>query len=202
MQEKAKAQDLQGIGKKRYFSTVDLVVVAILAALGNVISSGLDMLKPIFKGSPIPVFQLMSGYHLIWMALGFGITRKAGAPTFVAGIKGILEFMFWDPFFGPWVILLNLVEGVMLDAGFYLFRRIRSGRRRWMLAGMLGNAMQPLVSYSLVFYYLGKPSPDLVILLVATTFSLASGCLITGLLGFQIDVVLHRPDVQAFISQK
>ncbi len=182
----------------RYFTTLNLVVIALLAALGNVVSSGLDIFKPIFKASPIPFFQLFGGYHLIWMALAFGITKKHGAPTFVAAIKGVLEFMFWDPFFGPWVILLNLVEGTMLDLGFYAFRRLASERGRWIIAGCLGNLFQPLVSYSIVFYYLQKGFPDL--LLVATAFAVVSGALIAGLLGFQLQKVLRRQDVQAFIA--
>ncbi|NMC06632.1 MAG: ECF transporter S component [Candidatus Lokiarchaeota archaeon] len=193
-----KETGFEQVASHRHFATLDLVVIALLAALGNIISSLLDMLKPFFKASPIPFFQLLGGYHLIWMALGFGITRKHGAPTFVATIKGVLEFMFWDPFFGPWVIALNLVEGLMLDAGFYAFRRLRSERARWIIAGSLGNLLQPLVSYTIVTYYLGRAFPEY--LLVATLFAVVSGAVIAGVLGYQLQKTVRRPDVQAFVS--
>nr|MDO8113930.1 ECF transporter S component [Candidatus Sigynarchaeota archaeon] len=200
MQQQEKRAISSDLEKPRRYSTRDLVVIAILAALGNVISSMLDLLKPLFKASPVPFFQLFGGYHLIWMALAFGITKKYGAPTFTAAIKGILEFFFWDPFFGVWVILLNLLEGAMIDVGFYIGQYIKSERRRWILAGLTGNTFQPIVSYSIVFYYLGKPFPDPTILLIAMGFAVVSGALIAGLLGYQLDKVLHRSDVQAFIS--
>jgi ABC-type thiamin/hydroxymethylpyrimidine transport system permease subunit len=198
MQEEVQKSDTAQNVHHRYFTTLNLVVIALLAALGNVISSCLDMLKPLFKVSPVPFFQLFGGYHLIWMALGFGITRKHGAPTFVAAVKGVLEFMFWDPFFGPWVIVLNLVEGTMIDLGFYAFRRLTSERGRWIIAGIIGNLFQPLVSFSIVFFYLGKGFPEY--LLVATAFAVVSGSLIAGLIGYQVNKVLQRQDVQVFIK--
>ncbi len=200
MQQQENTQRKALAEKQRRYSTRDLVVIAILAALGNVISSTLDMLKPLFNASPVPFFQLLGGYHLIWMALAFGITGKHGAPTFTAAIKGILEFFFWDPFFGPWVIVLNLLEGIMIDVGFYIGQRIKSERHRWVFAGAIGNALQPLVSFGIVFYYLGKPFPDVTILLLAMGFAVVSGALIAGIFGYQLNKALHRGDVQAFIS--
>lgn len=195
-QEIAPTQDVH----PRYFTTLNLVVIALLAALGNIISASLDNFKSFFPAGSIPYFQLFSGYHLIWMALAFGITKKHGSPTFVAAIKGIFEFMSWDAFFGPWVIVLSLVEGAMLDLGFYAFRRISSERGRWITAGCLGNLFQPFVSFSIVFYYIGRPFPEITILLIATAFAVVSGALIAGLLGFQLQKVLRRQDVQAFIT--
>jgi ABC-type thiamin/hydroxymethylpyrimidine transport system permease subunit len=186
--------------EKRYFSTLNLVVIAFLAALGNIISASLDNFKLFFPAGTIPYFQFFSGYHLIWMALAFGITRKHGAPTFVAAIKGIFEFMSWDAFFGPWVILLNLVEGAMLDLGFYAFRRLNSERGRWIIAGCLGNLFQPLISSSIGFYYIGRLFPEITILLLATVFSVVSGALIAGLVGYQLQKVLRRQDVQAYMA--
>ena len=202
MQQEDSKHDIDNIAKRRYFTTINLVVIAILAALGNVISSMLDLFKPLFKASPIPFFQIFGGYHLIWMALAYGLTGKYGASTFTAAIKGILEFMFWDPFFGPWVLLLNLAEGIMIDVGFYLFHHFNHERRRWVATGMLGNVAQPFISYSIVFYYLGQPVLDAFIMLAAMALAVASGALITGLLGFHVNTVLQRVDVRAFISTR
>ncbi|MBN2151937.1 MAG: ECF transporter S component [Candidatus Lokiarchaeota archaeon] len=184
----------------RYFTNFDLVVIAMLAAVGNIISVSLDYFKFVFPKTGPPFFQLFGGYHLIWMVLAFGITRKQGSPTFVAAIKGIFEFMSWDAFFGPWVIALSLVEGVGIDVGFYLFKRLRSERARCIIAGALGNLFQPVVSYSIVLYYIGKPLPTIPILLAAMAFAVVSGALIAGLLGFELVRVVKRKDVQAFIK--
>ncbi|MEX2681642.1 MAG: ECF transporter S component [Candidatus Sigynarchaeota archaeon] len=186
--------------REHYFSTFDLVIIALLAALGNIISASLDYFKFVFPKAGPPFFQLFSGYHLIWMILAFGITKKHGSPTFVAAIKGIFEFMSWDAFFGPWVIVLNIVEGVGIDVGFMLSRKLRSDRVRCLIAGILGNLFQPLVSYSIVFYYIGRPFPDPTILLIAMGFSVTSGAVIAGLLGHQLLQVLRRKDVQTYMA--
>nr|MDO8083438.1 ECF transporter S component [Candidatus Sigynarchaeum springense] len=186
--------------KEHYFTTFDLVVIALLAALGNIISASLDYFKFVFPKTGAPFFQLFSGYHLIWMILAFGITKKQGSPTFVAAIKGIFEFMSWDAFFGPWVIVLNLVEGAGIDIGFFVSKKLRSDRGRCIIAGILGDLFQPLVSYSIVFYYIGRAFPDITILLVAMAFAAVSGALIAGLLGNQLLRILRRKDVQTFMT--
>jgi ABC-type thiamin/hydroxymethylpyrimidine transport system permease subunit len=86
----------------------------------------------------------------------------------------------------------------MIDLGFYAFRRLGSERGRWVIAGCIGNLFQPLVSYSIVFFYLQKGFPEF--LLVATVFAVVSGALIAGLLGFQVQKVLRRQDVQTYIA--
>ncbi|MFX0103386.1 MAG: ECF transporter S component [Candidatus Hodarchaeota archaeon] len=186
--------------KRRYFTTVDLATIGLLAGLGNLVSSGLDLFKPFFKGLPVPVFQLLGGYHLIWLILAFGFTKKRGSPTMTALIKGILEFMLWDPFFGPWVIPLCIVEGIMIDFGLWAFQRLENERTIWILSGIVGNAIQPVVSYSIIFYYLGKSFPDPYILFFAMLFAIISGALIAGLLGHELNQLFHRKDVRAYIT--
>lgn len=196
-------QDVAEKSKNRYFSTVNLVIFAILAVLGNVVSNfGLDFLKNVIPKAPVPFLQLLSGHHLIWMALAFGLTKKHGAPTFTASIKGIMEFMLGDAYFGPWVILLNIVEGGMLDVGFYLMKRFNYQKIKWIIAGAIGNVFQPLATYSLIHLYVGKPFIAYEILIIATIMAVISGIFITGLLGHEIAKILNREDVRAYMHAK
>ena len=171
----------------------DLLIAAILGIMGGFISSlvpfslPIKMIYPFMGGT-----QLVSGHHTIWMSIAFGLTRKKVAPLVAAFIKGIIEALLGDPW-GAFILLINVIEALVLIAGFWLVERMneRDTKFGWAIAGGLGNFVQAPIFWIIT----GK----LFILhfslaILSFIFAFLSGCLITGLLGRQIVILIQKSE--------
>ncbi|MHA1206974.1 MAG: ECF transporter S component, partial [Candidatus Hodarchaeales archaeon] len=100
----------EGKGKRYYFETADLVIIALFAALGGISSSFIgNIARVIFIPLGIPGSgQMASGLHIIWYVLiYFWVGKKIGA-VFLAGIlKGFVE-LFTGNSIGIMAILVSV----------------------------------------------------------------------------------------------
>jgi len=62
-----------------YLTTKDLVTIALLSALGGVLSTYIGYLGNLINhmlGVPFGAGQFLAGMHVLWIVLAVGITRK------------------------------------------------------------------------------------------------------------------------------
>jgi len=167
-------------GKKKTV-ILDLLYSTIIGVMGGIISSLIPfnlLIKiwyPLTGGT-----QLVSGHHVMWASIVYGLTQKKYNIMITMHSKAILEFLFGDPW-GLVIIGVNLIEGAFLCAGFYLMEKVgeRDTKLGWGIAGGIGNFFQA------PFFWLINQRWYLhwVLWVLAFMFAFISGILITGLLG-------------------
>lgn len=168
------------LGNKK-FTNLDLIYSSILGILGGIISSLIPfglLIKvwyPLTGGT-----QLISGHHVIWASIVYGITKKKSTIFVTMLSKGLLEFLLGDAW-GLIIIIVNLMEAVFLALGFYLMERFGEGETKlgWGIAGGMGNFFQaPFFWIINQRWYL-----HWTLWVLAFIFAFISGVLIVGLLG-------------------
>ncbi len=131
--------------KTLYFSTRDLLIMAVLAALGGVTSTYINTISDAvhaalgFPGAS----QWAAGLHVIWIVLAMGILRKPGTGTVMGILKGVIELMSGNSH-GVIILLVDLVAGILVDFGFLLFSKKRN-LFPYLLAGGLATGSNVLV---------------------------------------------------------
>jgi hypothetical protein len=161
-------------------TTLDLIYSAIIGVLGGIISS-LVPFSLLMKWYPfVGGTQLISGHHVIWGAIVYGLTKNKKNIILTMVSKGILEFLLGDPW-GLLILIVNGMEGVLLLLGFYIMEKIGEGESKlgWGIAGALGNFFQA------PFFWIISQRWHLhwSLWALAFIFALISGILITGVLG-------------------
>ena len=182
-----------GLEESKKLSTLDLIYSAILGVLGGIISSLIPfsiLIKiwyPLTGGT-----QLVSGHHVMWATIIYGITRKKKNIMLTMATKGIIEFLLGDPW-GLIIIFVNLMEGFFLAGGFFFMERIGEGETKlgWGIAGGLGNFFQA------PFFWIINQRWHLhfTLWILAFIFAFVSGILITGLLGRAVKDYLIKAGV-------
>ncbi|OPY25247.1 MAG: ABC-type cobalt transport system, permease component [Methanocella sp. PtaU1.Bin125] len=170
-----------GAGKdKYYFSTRDLVTIAIIGALGGIFSVYMGyIIADAYNAIRVwfPVAESLSGIHVIWIVLVLGITNKKGTGTLVGLMKGIVEF-FMGSRLGLFVVLLSLIEGLFAEIGFWPLRKYR--RVSYLLAGGLGTAS------NVVTFQVFAPFNNPFLFGLATVMAFISGVVFAGIFSLGI----------------
>jgi len=168
-------------GKSRKIILLDLLYSTIIGVTGGIISSLIPFSLLIKVWYPLTGgTQLVSGHHVIWATIVYGLTRKKSTIMLTMLTKGILEFLLGDVW-GLLIIFVNLMEGFFLIIGFILMENIGEGETKlgWGIAGGFGNFFQAPFFWILnQRWYL-----HWVLWVLAFIFAFISGVLITGLLG-------------------
>jgi ABC-type thiamin/hydroxymethylpyrimidine transport system permease subunit len=171
-----------GVNKsKYYFSTRDLVTIAIIGALGGIFSVYMGyIITDAYNAIRVwfPVAESLSGVHVIWIVLVLGLTNKKGTGTLVGLMKGIVEF-FMGSRLGLFVVLLSLIEGLFAEIGFWPLRKYR--KASYLLAGGLGTAS------NVVTFQFFAPFNNLFLFGLATVMAFISGVVFAGI--FSLGVV-------------
>ncbi len=165
---------------KYYFSTRDLVTIAIIGALGGIFSVYMGyIITEAYNAVRVwfPVAESLSGIHVIWIVLVLGLTNKKGAGTLVGLMKGIVEF-FMGSRLGLFVVLLSLVEGLFAEIGFWPLRKYR--KASYLLAGGLGTAS------NVVTFQFFAPFNNLFLFGLATVMAFISGVVLAGIFSLGI----------------
>ena len=126
------------MASKYYFSTRDLLVIAVLAALGGVLSTYVSYLANMINhlvGVPFGAGNVVAGLHVLWLLLMIAITRKIGSGLIGGAVKGFVEFITGNPH-GIVVVVISTIEGIGAEVGYWPFRKYRTvclyaGRRPW-----------------------------------------------------------------------
>lgn len=190
--DKYKSTGHNALGNKK-FTNLDLIYASILGILGGIISSLIPfglLIKvwyPLTGGT-----QLVSGHHVIWASIVYGITKKKGTIFLTMLSKGLLEFLLGDAW-GLIIIGVNLIEALFLALGFYLMEKLGEGETKlgWGIAGGMGNFFQApffwIINQRFFLHW--------TLWVLAFIFAFISGVLIVGLLGRYVKVSLIKAGV-------
>jgi hypothetical protein len=148
---------------------LDLVYSVIIGVMGGIISSLIpfdSLIKVLY--SPTGGTQLVSGHHVIWASIVYGLTLKKKNILLTMFSKGILEFLLGDQW-GLIIIFVNLMEGAE-----------GTTKLGWGIAGGFGNFFQAPFFWII---NIERWSLHWILWVLAFIFAFISGVLITGLLG-------------------
>ena len=178
---------------KKKLTNLDYIYSAIIGVLGGIISSLIPFSLLIKVWYPFTGgTQLVSGHHLIWGTIIYGITKKKSNIILTMLTKGLIEFLLGDPW-GLIIIFVNWMEGILLGIGFSLMEKIGEGETKlgWGIAGGIGNFFQA------PFFWIMSERWHLhwSLWALAFIFAFISGVLITGLLGRTIKNSLIKAGV-------
>jgi len=178
---------------KKRITNLDLIYSTTIGVLGGIISSLIPFSLIIKVWYPfLGGTQLVSGHHVIWASIIYGLTKKKTNIIITMVTKGLLEFLFGDPW-GLLILFVNLMEALFLAGGFWLMERLGEGETKlgWAIAGGLGNFFQaPFFWIINQRWYL-----HWTLWVLAFIFAFISGILIVGLLGRAIKNSLIKAGV-------
>jgi ABC-type thiamin/hydroxymethylpyrimidine transport system permease subunit len=180
-----------------YFSTRDLLTMAVLAALGGVVSTYVNAVGDLFQAwlGFAGTTQWAAGLHVLWLILAVGLTRKQGAGTITGLLKGGVEFLSGNTH-GVLVVLVDVVAGILVDLAMLPFQRVHRPRLMtlaYCLAGGLAAASNVFVFQ----LFVAVPADTLAMgaMLLVGGVAFASGVLLAGLLGQALLAALGRAGV-------
>ena len=165
-------------------TTKDLVTVALLSALGGVLSTYIGYLGNLINhifGVPFGAGQFLAGLHVIWIVLATGITRKKGVATTTGFVKGLVE-LFMGSTHGIVIVLVSLVQGILVDA-FLFGSKSKSDRSpiRYGVAGAFASASNVIVFQ--IFFFAGVP---ILLIFMISMLAAASGIIFCGWMATQM----------------
>lgn len=173
-------------GKRRYrFDVRDIVLMALLAAIGGVLSTYIGYLGNLINrlfGVPFGAGQLISGLHIVWPLLARAVAGRFGAGTLTGLTKGAVE-LFTGGTHGVVIVLISAVEGLFVDLGLGVTRR--RNLLVTMLAGALASASNVVVFQAI--YFSGVAASFLALMIAAAC---VSGAVFGGYLAWDIERVL------------
>ena len=176
-----------------YFSTRDLLIIAVLAALGGVTSTYINAVgNAIHAALGFPgATQWAAGLHTLWIVLAMGILRKTGTGTLMGVIKGTVELMSGNTH-GVIILLINLVAGLLVDFGFFIFRDKRS-IAPYLVAGGLSAGSNVIIFQ--LFATLPTNILAMSAILVLSIVATISGIILSGIAPFYLVNALIKADV-------
>jgi ABC-type thiamin/hydroxymethylpyrimidine transport system permease subunit len=179
--------------RRYYFSTRDLLMMAVLAALGGIASTYIQTLaNAVHAALGFPgATQVLAGLHVIWIVLAVGLTGKEGAGTVTGIVKGAVEFLSGNTH-GILIVLIDVVAGILVDAGMLPFRN-KNSYLAYSVAGGIATASNVFVFQM----FASVPSDVLAMsaILVVGLASFISGVLLAGVLGRVLLDSLRRAGV-------
>ncbi len=190
----------EGNNKSFYFSTHNLLIMAVLAALGGVTGTYINALGDLVQaalGFPGGT-QWAAGLHVLWIVIAFGIIQKPGTGIVMGILKGAVE-LFSGNSHGIIILLVDLIAGILVDFGFLLFRNKRS-LLAYLLAGGLASGSNVLVFQifaTIPLNILGLSAIAILFLLAAL-----SGFVFAGLLPYWLINMLTNAGVVKLPTQK
>lgn len=166
-------------GGRRGLEVRDLVLIALLASIGGVLSTYVGYLGNLvnrFVGVPFGAGQIVAGLHVLWPLLARLATGRFGSGTLTGVAKGVVELLSGGTH-GAVIVLVSAVEGLLVDLGM----GIAPGGplALVLLVGAVSSAANVLVFQAL--YFSGVPA---VLLLVMLGLSLLSGAFFGGYLAW------------------
>jgi len=170
---------------RQRFGVRDLVLIALLAAAGGVLSTYIGYLGNLINrlfGVPFGAGQLIAGLHIVWALLARLLIGRFGSGTLTGVLKGAVEF-FSGGTHGAVVLIISLIEGLLVDLGMGILKR--RSLALTMLAGAVASASNVFVFQAI---YFSGVSVNFV--LVMAGLSLVSGAIFGGYLSWDVEQLL------------
>jgi len=167
------------------FLVRDLVLVALLAAVGGVLSTYIGYIGNLVNrlfGVPFGAGQLIAGLHIVWPLLARSIIGRFGSGTLTGSIKGLIEFLAGGTH-GVVIVLVSLIEGLLVDFGMGVSRR--PGLLLTMGVGAIASASNVFIFQAVYF-----SGVSLTFILVMAVLSLVSGAVFGGYLAWDLKRLL------------
>ncbi len=163
------------------FSLYDLIIIALLAALGIATKSIIVPLAHIITGPFfIPSGAVAGGFYMMWLVLGFGITGRRGTMTLIGLVQAILVIATGIVgSHGVISLLTYTMPGILADLGLFLIGHRVCCLPCSFLAGLLCN-ITGTIMVNLVYFRL-----PLIPLVLSLSIAALSGGL-GGMLAFKI----------------
>jgi len=137
--------------KRSLLDLRDLVLVALLAAVGGVLSAYIGYLGNLINrlfGVPFGAGQLIAGLHVLWLLLARILTRRFGSATLTGVTKGIIELLSGGTH-GIVIVLISFVEGLLVDVGMGISKRLSLPLT--MIVGAVATASNVLLFQAIYF---------------------------------------------------
>jgi ABC-type thiamin/hydroxymethylpyrimidine transport system permease subunit len=172
--------------ERRYrFDVRDIVLIALLSAVGGVLSTYIGYLGNLVNrlfGVPFGAGQLIAGLHILWPLLARALVGRFGAGTLTGLTKGAVE-LFSGGTHGVVILLISAVEGLFVDLGLSLTRRRTLPIT--MLTGAVASASNVLVFQAIYF-----SGASMAFIGVMVGLSLVSGAFFGGYLSWDMERIL------------
>ena len=174
----------------RLLSTKDLVTIALLSALGGVLSTYIGYLGNLVNhiiGVPFGAGQFMAGLHVLWIILAIAITKKKGSGAITGLLKGVVE-LFTGSTHGVVIVVVSLMQGVAADAVLFSDRaKERRDYTTYAIAGAISSAVNVIVFQA--FFFSGVP---LILIAMLCMLAGASGMIFGGWLAIEMMEALEQ----------
>ena len=178
-------------GRGKPWSTRDIATIAVLAAVGGVMSAYVGYLGVMLNklvGTPFGAGQFLAGLHVLWMVLAVVMTNRVGAATSAGLLKGTVEMLAGSSK-GVLVILLSLVAGLIVDAVWAL------APRRGMYAAVLAGGLATCSNVVMFLLFTSTYQGLVWLFLVLLAVSFVSGVVFAGLLVWNIAGTLDHAGI-------
>ncbi|NIP33598.1 MAG: hypothetical protein GWN18_01600, partial [Thermoplasmata archaeon] len=173
------------------WSTRQIATIAILAALGGVMSAYVGYLGVLLNklvGTPFGAGQFLAGLHVLWMVLAVVMTNRVGAATSTGLLKGTVEMLAGSSK-GVLVLLLSLVAGLIVDAVWAL------APRRGMYAAILAGGLASCSNVLMFLLFTSTYDGLLWLFLILVVVSFVSGVIFAGLLVWNLATTLDHAGI-------
>jgi energy-coupling factor transport system substrate-specific component len=176
---------------RRPWSTREIAIIAILAALGGVMSAYVGYLGVLLNklvGTPFGAGQFLAGLHVLWMVLAVVMTNRVGAATSTGLLKGTVEMLAGSSK-GVLVILLSLVAGLIVDAVWAV------APRRGLLTAVMAGGLATCSNVLLFLLFTSTFENILWLFFLLLGISLVSGVFFAGLLVWNVASTLDHAGI-------
>ncbi|MCQ6268108.1 ECF transporter S component [Fictibacillus sp. WQ 8-8] len=186
---------LQNVSKKKKRSTklttVDIVLMAILAIVNGVAMTYLAMLNQLLTalGGPI-LTSITLGLYSISGVLAAYIIRKPGAAFFTLTLSGVVQIISGNPN-GLIAITPAMTDGLGVELAFMMFRY---KKWNWTSTALSGLFAVP-IWFIIASFWFGYYKWGMGVLLVAFVIRCLSGVVLAGWLSKIIGDILVRTDI-------
>ena len=163
------------------FSVYDLIIIAMVSALGIAVKPIIVPLAHIISGPLlIPSGAVAGGFYMMWLVLGFGITGQRGTMTMIGLVQAILVMATGIVgSHGAISLLTYTMPGIVADLGLLFIGHRVCCLSCAFLAGMLCNLAGVMMT-NLVYFRL----PAIPLFLSLSSAALTGG--LGGLIAFKI----------------
>ncbi len=171
-------------GWLKRFGAFDLVIIALMAALGVAVKPIVVSLVHIITGPLfIPGGSLAGGFYMMWLVLGAALVNKRGTATLIGLVQAIIVIV--TGFYGTHGIVSLVtytLPGLTVDLLLWI-TRLKADEKMAMFVGCIGANLCGVLLANLVFFRLP---------LIPLLFSLSAGALSGALGGLLAWLVAER----------